>query len=98
MFQSLKHELIGGDPVQSVAITAYIGEGTLAPGLGQIQANHPDVDIGSYPFHRDGTYGATLVCRSSDVEALQIVGDAVRALIRDLGSEPLEKDMGSDDV
>jgi len=97
MFQSLKHELIGGDPMLSVAITAYIGEGTLAPGLGQIQANHPDVDIGSYPFHRDGTYGATLVCRSSDTGALQQVGDAVRALIRELGAEPLEKDMGSDD-
>ncbi len=98
MFQSLKHELIGGDPVLSVAITAYIGEGMLAPGLGQIQQNHPDVDVGSYPFHRDGTFGATLICRSTDIASLQVVGDAIRALILDLGGDPIEKDMGAEEA
>ncbi len=88
MFQSLKHELVGGDPVLSVAVNAYIGEGRLAPGLGRVQDRYPGVDIGSYPFHRDGIYGATLVCRSSDAAELGEAAAAVRALISDLGGEP----------
>ena len=96
MFESLKHELVGGAPVKSVAIMAYLGEGTIATGLGRIQAEFPAVAIGSYPFHRNGRYGATLVCRATDTNALEFAAEAIRGLVRDLGGEPLEAPADSD--
>ena len=96
MFESLKHELVGGAPVKSVAIMAYLGEGTIATGLGRIQDEFPDVAIGSYPFHRNGRYGATLVCRATDENALEAAADAIRGMVLDLGGEPLEAPADSD--
>jgi len=90
MFHSLKHQLVGGDPVRSVAIAAYLAEGTMAHGLGAIQERHPAVDIGSYPFYRDGKFGSSIVCRSQDVRELGEVADEVRALMRGLGGSPIE--------
>jgi molybdenum cofactor synthesis domain-containing protein len=90
MFQSLKHELVGGDPVLSAGIRAYLPEGTLAKGLGDIQGCYNDVDIGSYPFHRDGRYGAAIVCRSTDAARLEACQDEVRVMIDALGGEAIE--------
>jgi len=90
MFQSLKHELVGGDPVRSVAIAAHLAEGTMAAGLGDIQTRYPQVDIGSYPFYRDGRFGSSIVCRSQDLQALGQAADDVRELMRRQGGTPIE--------
>jgi molybdenum cofactor synthesis domain-containing protein len=91
MFQSLKHRLAGGLPMQSKTIVAYIGEGVLAGGLGIVQDAHSNVEIGSYPFFRDGKLGAALVLRSTDEDALEAAAEAVRDMVRGLGVEPFEE-------
>lgn len=90
MFESLKHELTGGLPVRSKAIAAFLSEGQMAAGLGAIQDRYPDVDIGSYPFYRDGRFGTSIVSRSQNVDALEAVADAVRALMQEKGGMPIE--------
>jgi molybdenum cofactor synthesis domain-containing protein len=92
MFHSLKHELVGGDPVRSISVAAHLAEGQMAAGLSDIQARFPNVDVGSYPFYRGGRFGSSIVCRSQDGEALAGAADAVRALMRSLGGEPIEDD------
>jgi molybdenum cofactor synthesis domain-containing protein len=92
MFDGLKHRLRGGAPVLSKTVTAFIPESVVAPPLGELQNNRPDVEIGSYPFFRDGRLGTSLVARSPDGEALEEVAEAIRELIRDLGGEPHDED------
>ena len=91
MFESLKHRLVGGLPMLSITIVAYIGEGVLAGGLGVVQEAHADVEIGSYPFFRDGSLGAALVLRGTDQATLEAAAEAVREMVRGLGVEPFEE-------
>jgi molybdenum cofactor synthesis domain-containing protein len=91
MYDSFKHRLVGGLPMLSITIVAYIGEGLLAGGLGVVQAACPDVEIGSYPFFRDGRLGVAVVLRGPDQTALEAAGEAVRELVKGLGIEPFEE-------
>lgn len=84
MFESLRHRLTGGERLLSHTIVAELPEGRMAEGLGAIQAANPDVEIGSYPFHKEGRYGSRLVLRATDPERLGLVRDEVAALVRTL--------------
>jgi molybdenum cofactor synthesis domain-containing protein len=86
----LLSRLSGGAVVESRTVAAYIPEGDLADPLAAVQAAHPQVEIGSYPYFRAGRFGASLVLRSTDAAALAACEDAVRDMVRALGAEPLE--------
>jgi molybdenum cofactor synthesis domain-containing protein len=92
MFEGLAGRLTGGAPVLSHTVACTIGEGTVAAGLGEIQARYPDVEIGSYPYFRAGQFGTSLVLRATDADRLAAAADEVRALVRSLGAEPIEAD------
>ncbi len=89
MFESLRHELDGGAPVRSLAIAVQLSEGTMARGLGALQRRYPDIDIGSYPFYRDGKVGTSIVSRGTDEAALAALGEELRGLMRELGGAPI---------
>ena len=91
MFEGLKGELRGGQPVLSRAISCGLAEGQLARGLGEIQSRYPDIDIGSYPWYRRGAYGVSLVLRSPDGGRLGRAGEEVAGLVRALGGTPSEE-------
>ncbi len=95
MLSTLQGTLRGGDIVRSRSIRAYLGESQIATQLGQIQAQYPDVDIGSYPFFRDNRYGTALVIRGTKTNVLEDVAQAVMQAVRDSGEEP--EDMGSEE-
>ncbi len=91
MLEGLRHRLVGGAPVLSRAVRAFLAEGAVAQGLTALQARFGELDIGSYPFYRRGKFGVSLVLRGTDKDQL---GDAVAALsdlIRSLGAEPIEE-------
>ena len=90
MFHSLKHELVGGDPVRSVAISVYLGEGALAKGLTALQEKYFDVDLGSYPFYREGRIGTSIVARSQAQNQLEAAADDIRRMMRELNGEPID--------
>ncbi len=93
MFDSIKLTLVGGAKVLSRSITCKLSEGGIAKDLSDIQAAHPTVDIGSYPFwSRGGGFGVSLVLRSPDPAELERAADAVIAMIKALGGEPVETD------
>ena len=85
MFRSLSHRLVGGAALKSRSVTLALGEGTIAKGLGVVQERFPDVEIGSYPYNRNGNFGVRLVLRSTDEASLEQARLAVDALIGDLG-------------
>jgi molybdenum cofactor synthesis domain-containing protein len=93
MFEGYRHRLTGGEPMQSRSIAAYIGEGKLGDELGRIQDRHPDVEIGSYPFVRDGKFGTSLVARHTEADAIDAVIVEICDLVRHHGQEPIEESL-----
>ena len=90
IFESFRHELAGGEPVISREINAFLPEGTLGGPLSDIQDRFPDADVGSYPFVRNGRFGAALVVRHPDQAVVDAAATEICAMIRDLGAEPME--------
>jgi molybdenum cofactor synthesis domain-containing protein len=66
MFQSMKHRLVGGDPVLSRTVRTNLPEGIIAEPLGALQKRFEDLDIGSYPGFRDGRVSVSLVLRGTN--------------------------------
>ena len=87
MFASAVPMLVQGAPILSASVDAFLREGDFAEALESIQNRHPDVEIGSYPFNRDGRLGATLVARGTDRPLLSSVISEIVAAITALGGE-----------
>jgi len=87
MFGSLRERLIGGAPLLSRSIVCNLPEGQLATGLGALQAQHPDVDIGSYPSYAQSGFRVAVVVRHTNSDVLDAVAQDVIALIGGLGGE-----------
>ena len=85
-------EFNGGDTVKSRSVRAFMGESEIATQLGVLQEQVSGVDIGSYPFHREGIYGTTLVVRGTDLLEVESTVEKIREIIRSRGSEPGEVD------
>ena len=91
MFDGLKHGLKGGVPMLSRTVVSNLGEGLIAADLAAVQARYPDLEIGSYPFHRRGVFGSSLVLRGTDAARLEVAAEEVRALVRRLGGTPTDE-------
>ena len=87
MFASAVPMLVQGAPILAASVDAFLREGDFAEALESIQERHPDVEIGSYPFNRDGGLGATLVARGTDRALLSSVISEIIAAITVLGGE-----------
>jgi len=66
MIGGLSNVLIGGDPILSKTVNLRTYESEIAKSLTEVQNNNKDVDIGSYPFFRQGKLGVSIVLRSID--------------------------------
>ena len=66
MVESVLPTLTGGAPLVSRTLRIDRGEGDIAGPLGELAATYPDLSIGSYPFQKDGKYGANIVIRGAD--------------------------------
>ena len=81
MVQSVLPTLTGGQPLVSRTLRLMRGEGDLAGPLGEVAAQYPDISFGSYPFQKDGVYGANLVLRGQDEAALDAAMAALEAAL-----------------
>lgn len=90
MFEGIKDQLVGGRPMVSRSVTAYIPEGRIAKALAAVQNAFPNTDIGSYPFRRDERFGTQLVVRGEDIGEVEAALDQIRAAIIALGETPVE--------
>jgi molybdopterin-biosynthesis enzyme MoeA-like protein len=88
MFASSVPMLVQGAPILSASVDAYLREGDFAAALEAIQNRYTEIEIGSYPFNREGRFGATLVARGTDQALLGKVVEEIAAAITALGGEP----------
>jgi molybdenum cofactor synthesis domain-containing protein len=90
MIEALTGMLEGGRPMVSVTVGARAAESDVADLLRETEAAHPGVAIGSYPFIRDGGFGANFVVRSEDGALARETASALAAGLREAGYEPVE--------
>ncbi|HEY6047737.1 MAG TPA: molybdopterin-binding protein, partial [Sphingomicrobium sp.] len=90
MLEALTGKLEGGRPVVSVTVGARAAESDVADMLRETEEAHPGVAIGSYPFFRDGRYGANFVIRSQDGDLARRTGDELAHKLREAGYEPVD--------
>ncbi|MFO6465274.1 competence/damage-inducible protein A [Jannaschia sp. KMU-145] len=72
--------LTGGAPLVSTSTRIDRGEGDIAGPLGDLAAAFPDLSIGSYPFQKDGRFGANIVVRGQDAGRVTEATDRLAAL------------------
>ena len=90
MFQSMKHRLVGGDPVLSRTVRTNLPEGIIAEPLGALQKRYEDLDIGSYPAFRNGKPSVSLVLRGTDDARLAAAAVELMDTIRKMNGEAEE--------
>jgi molybdenum cofactor synthesis domain-containing protein len=90
MLEALNGKLEGGRPVVSVTVGARAAESEVADLLRETEDSNPGVAIGSYPFFKDGRYGANFVIRSEDAELARRTGDELATRLREAGYEPFD--------
>ncbi|MBO6674042.1 MAG: competence/damage-inducible protein A [Rhizobiales bacterium] len=80
MLESVLPTLEGGLPIAVNTLPFNCGEGDLAESLAAIDADHPEVAIGSYPKLVDGKFSTEIVLRSRDAAALDAATQAAQKL------------------
>ncbi|MEO3413431.1 molybdopterin-binding protein [Roseovarius sp. CAU 1744] len=66
MVESVLPTLTGGQPLVSETLEIRRGEGDIAGPLADLAERYPELSLGSYPFQRDGMFGANVVIRGGD--------------------------------
>lgn len=72
MVASVLPTLTGGAPLLSQSLRIMRGEGDIAGPLAALAADFPGLSIGSYPFQRDGVFGAQVVIRGTEAADVQM--------------------------
>jgi molybdopterin-biosynthesis enzyme MoeA-like protein len=93
MLGGLDGMLPGGAPVLSRTVAAWTQESTVAAVLGAVEKAHEDVQIGSYPFWREGRTGANFVIRATEPALLENVATALMTALREIGIDPVDGEL-----
>ncbi|TIX49561.1 competence/damage-inducible protein A [Alteraurantiacibacter aquimixticola] len=85
MLDALTGTLEGGVPLISETVGGWIKESEVADLLRAVEAAHEGVQIGSYPFFREGRIGANFVIRSTSRDTLDACMAALCEGLTELG-------------
>ena len=88
MMEALDGKLEGGRPMVSATVGAYAAESEVADLLREAVAANDGVAIGSYPFFKDGRYGANFVVRSDDGNLVERTAKDLERRLSQAGIEP----------
>lgn len=88
MLECVLPRLTTGKPFYYNTVTSNIREGTIAEKLTEVQNQHPNVSIGSYPFYKISDIGTSLVIRGQNKELITKATDAVIAMVESFGITP----------
>jgi molybdopterin-biosynthesis enzyme MoeA-like protein len=90
MFDAIAADLTHGQEIHSASVDVLLKESDIAAPLEQLARQNPTVEIGSYPFTRNGIYGANLVVRGTDRATVNRVVEEIETAMRNAGGETLE--------
>ena len=92
MIGGLSNVLVGGDPILSKTINLKTYESEIAKSLTNIQNNNKDVEIGSYPFFRQGKLGVSIVLRSVNQNKLDNCNSQILEFVKEKNIKVIEID------
>jgi len=91
MYDALEPSLPQGTPIAMRTVYGIgVMEGAIAAGLSAIQDRFAEVDLGSYPFRKDGTGGVAIVAKGTDPALLESAISEASQLIAAQGIEPVQ--------
>ena len=93
MLEALDGQLTGGRPVLSRTVAAWTVESRVAELLAAVEKAHDGVQIGSYPFWRDGRTGANFVVRSVDAATLDTTAHDLIAALEAEGVDAIDGEL-----
>ena len=86
MVESVLPTLTGGAPLLSETVRIERGEGDIAGPLGDLTREFPRLGFGSYPYQKDGRYGANIVIRGTSTTDLAAARARLLAVFGDAAS------------
>ena len=92
MIGGLNNILVGGDPILSKTINLRTYESEIAQQLTNVQNNNKEVEIGSYPFFRQGKLGVSIVLRSIDQNKIDKSNSEILKFVKEKNIEIVELD------
>ena len=92
MIGGLNNILVGGDPILSKTINLRTYESEIAQSLTNVQNNNKEVEIGSYPFFRQGKLGVSIVLRSIDQNKIDKCNSEILKFVKEKNIEIVELD------
>lgn len=98
MMTQVLNDIVPGQPFLSKIIACPLPESRISEALEDIQNTFPDIDIGSYPSYRDGTYRVNIIARGQIEQDLMDVEAAVKKMLECHGAASGEKTEGDSDV
>lgn len=81
MLESVLPKLKHGPAYISKSVSGYVAESMIAEGLSAVAARYPQLDIGSYPWQREGRWGTALVARGTDRQAIESAATEILTLV-----------------
>lgn len=88
MMDHVLDEIKAGKPILSNTITCGLTESKVADDMTRMQAQYPDIDIGSYPHYRGGELGLSIVLRGTNNDHLDLATNEIIEMIKKFGDTP----------
>ena len=82
MLGGLNSKIKGGKKILNKTIALRTVESEIASSLEKVQNNFKDVEIGSYPFFKQGKIGVSIVIRSTDEELISLCNKDIENFIK----------------
>jgi molybdenum cofactor synthesis domain-containing protein len=90
MLDALSGTIEGGKPLLSRTVGGWVPESEVAELLRDTERAHDGVQIGSYPFFREGRVGANFVVRATEVAVLEACIEDLTARLEADGREVVD--------
>jgi molybdenum cofactor synthesis domain-containing protein len=92
MLDEVMPRLAKGCPIEARSVRIDAPEGDVAPPLAELQAAHPEVQVGSYPFFENRRVGTYVVLRAADTTRIDEALAGLWALIEAEGFRAVAAD------
>ena len=92
MVEGLKNKIIGGKKILDKTISIRTVESEIAEALENIQNKFKTIEIGSYPFFRQGKIGVSIVMRSTEMQQIEDCSKQIRNFIQKKKIQIIERE------
>ena len=92
MVEGLKNKIIGGKKILDKTISIRAVESEIAEALENIQNKFKTIEIGSYPFFRQGKIGVSIVMRSTEMKQIEDCSKQIRNFIQEKKIQIIERE------